>query len=177
MPPSRNARPLVDAHQAAPHQRLQRRRRQVARPQLSQRQARRRMPPTPPESPAACGQRGQARFGNQHGKALGPPRIALRRSVSRAIHFLRTRPPSTGSVAAVAVRSVETFTGSPEASRVSTRCSRSCSSGESAAALKELRRTGLQRPEDALHPPGSPVCLRPGNPRSASTSRPRSVMR
>jgi hypothetical protein len=38
-------------------------------------------------------------------------------AVSRAIHFLRTRAASTGSVAAVAVRSVETFTGSPDASR------------------------------------------------------------
>ena len=51
--------------------------------------------------------------------------------VSRAIHFFRTIPASTGSVAAVAVRSVETFTGSPFSSRASTRCSRSCSSGES----------------------------------------------
>ena len=52
-------------------------------------------------------------------------------AVSRAIHFLRVSPASTGSVAAVAVRSVETFTGSPEASRSSTRRSRSCSSAES----------------------------------------------
>ncbi len=50
---------------------------------------------------------------------------------SRAIHFLRVRPASTGSVAAVAVRKVETFTGSPEAKRARTRRSRSCSSAES----------------------------------------------
>ena len=52
-------------------------------------------------------------------------------AVSRAIHFLRVSPASTGSVAAVAVRSVETFTGSPDARRVSTRRSMSCSSAES----------------------------------------------
>ena len=39
-------------------------------------------------------------------------------AVSRAIHFLRTSAASTGSDAAVAVRSVETLTGSPSASRV-----------------------------------------------------------
>ena len=44
-------------------------------------------------------------------------------AVSRAIHFLRTMPARTGSEAAVAVRRVDTFTGSPEASRESTRCS------------------------------------------------------
>jgi hypothetical protein len=37
---------------------------------------------------------------------------------------------STGKVAAVAVRKVETFTGSPEARRVRTQRSRSCSSAE-----------------------------------------------
>ena len=51
--------------------------------------------------------------------------------VSRAIHFFLTRPASTGSVAAVAVRSVETLTGSPAASRSRTRRSRSWSSFES----------------------------------------------
>jgi hypothetical protein len=38
----------------------------------------RRTPPAPPESPAAFGQRGQPRLGNQHRKPLRAPRIALR---------------------------------------------------------------------------------------------------
>jgi hypothetical protein len=43
---------------------------------------------------------------------------------------LRVSPASTCNVAAVAVRKVDTFTGSPEASRASTRRSKSCSSAE-----------------------------------------------
>ncbi len=57
---------------------------------------------------------------------------------SRAIHFLRTSAASTGSEAAVAVRSVETLTGSPEVSRSSTRCSISCSSPDTESCRFEL---------------------------------------
>ena len=84
--------------------------------------------------------------------------------VSRAIHFLRSMEARTGSVAAVAVRSVETLTGSPEARRVRTRCSRSCSSWDNFP-----RRFLISF---CVHPfPESPSRL------TASTSRPRSVMR
>ena len=61
------------------------------------------------------GERGQPRLGNQHGKALHAPRIALGGS-GLARNPLSCAPcaASSGSEAAVAVRSVETFTGSPD---------------------------------------------------------------
>ncbi len=93
---------------------------------------RRRRPPAPPESPAAfCVKGGSRASGTSTANRSIRRASRSAAAVSRAIHFLRTRPASTGSVAAVAVRSVDTFTGSPDASRASTRCSRSCSSRES----------------------------------------------
>ncbi len=83
-------------------------------------------------------------------------------AVSRAIHFLRAIPAKSGSDAAVAVRSVDTFTGSPEDSRSSTRRSMSWSSLES---LPRRRTCG------AILFPWSPSMLR------ARMSRPRSVSR
>jgi hypothetical protein len=77
-PPRRKAaRPLLDADQAAPDQRLQRGAGQIAAAQLGQRQ----LVVAGRQLGQNClllfRQRGQPRVGNEHGKALHAPRIAF----------------------------------------------------------------------------------------------------
>ena len=90
-------------------------------------------------------------------------------AVSRAIHFLRTIPASACSVAAVAVRSVETFTASPFASRESTRRSVSISSPEiffrpSASALNAEGGSGFNpRIKSSKSPRASAPASRPAD--------------
>ncbi len=70
-------RPLLDPDQPPPHQRLQRRRRQILAPQHSQRQlpaARRQLRQN---RLLLLGQRRQPRLGNQHREPLRPPRVPL----------------------------------------------------------------------------------------------------
>ena len=70
---------LVDAHQAAPHQRLQRGRRQIFAAQFGQRQLAAAGRQLGQNCLLLLSQRGQPRLGNQHREALRAPRIALHR--------------------------------------------------------------------------------------------------
>ena len=74
---AKGRRALVDAHQSAPHQRLQRGRRQILAPQLGERQFAAAGRQLGENGLLLFGQRGQTRLGNQHGEALGAARIAL----------------------------------------------------------------------------------------------------
>ncbi len=145
-------RPLLDPHQPAPHQCLQRRRRQLALAAAPPAASRRRTPPAPPESPAAS-RSAWAAAPSGTSTANRSMRRASRSAaaVSRAIHFLRTIAASTGSDAAVAVRSVDTFTGSPEASRSSTRRSMSCAFARHSRRLAALSARHPRSPQEC-HP-------------------------
>ena len=70
-------RPLLDAHQPAPHQSLQGGRGQIAAAQFGERQFAAAGRQLRQNRLLLFGQRGQARLGNEHGKALHAPRIAL----------------------------------------------------------------------------------------------------
>ena len=74
---AKQLRPLLDAHQPAPHQSLQSRRGQIAAAQFGERQFAAAGRKLGQNCLLLFGQRGQARVGNEHGKALHAPRIAL----------------------------------------------------------------------------------------------------